>query len=173
LRLNGILSVAMLSALTLTANPGWAEKWEFLGKHPQGNMYLDRDSVAKSGDLTYFWVRRVYFKPQESKISKMKFQEQWVYQELNCGKNTMSLKHALFKDAKGKAVGGYANLKEGPKPIKPAGFFAQEAKLLCKPGLKTAQQPQAKPDKKPEQKAEHKTDQKPEKKAEAGKPKPH
>jgi len=111
-----------------------AEHWTLLGAHPQGDMYLDMDSIIRQDGLTGFWVRRHYYKPQESTVSKMKFRDQWVHQVLDCRKNTMQMNQMIFLDEKGKAVGAYKHLKEPPKPIQPQGFFAKEAKLLCTPG---------------------------------------
>lgn len=131
LKRDWILMGVVVAGLGLMQGLAWAERWEFLGKHPEGDMYLDRESISQKGPVTQFTVKRVYFKPQESKVSQMKFQEQWVLQELDCGKHTMNMVHMIFADAKGNPVGAYTNLDGGPKPITPDGFFAKEAALLC------------------------------------------
>lgn len=129
-----VCSLACVVLLTwgLAQNIAWAEHWQYLGMHSEGKMYLDQDSVSPKGSLLGFWARRVYTKPQESKISQMKFQEQMVWQELDCSKRTMNMVQMVFLDIKGKPVGAYVNLKGGPKAIESTGFFAKEAELLCK-----------------------------------------
>jgi hypothetical protein len=129
---------AVAFALCALQGLAWAEHWTSLGKHPLGDMSFDRDSVAIHPASITFWARRMYYQPQESKISKMKFTEQRVLQELNCQKRTMSLARMVFFDAKGKPVGAYVDLKGGPKPIESSGFFAKEAKLLCPLAAKPA-----------------------------------
>ena len=118
--------------LVLLQNMAQAERWQYLGMHTEGKMYLDQESVRSKGAITGFWARRVYTKPQQSKINQMKFQEQMVWQELDCAKKTMNMTQMVFLDAQGKPVGAYVNLKGGPKAIEPTGFFAKEATLLCK-----------------------------------------
>lgn len=133
------LACVLLLTWGLGQKSAWAERWQYLGMHPEGKMYLDMESVTPKGSLIGFWARRVYTKPQESKISQMKFQEQIVWQELDCAKRTMNMAQMIFLDAQGKPVGAYANLKGGPKAIEPTGFFAKEAALLCKSKPENAQ----------------------------------
>ena len=141
-----IWSLACVVLLTwgLVQSFAWAEQWQFLGMHPEGKMYLDMESVTPKRALIGFWARRVYTKPQASKISQMKFQEQIVWQELDCAKRTMNMAQMIFLDAQGKPVGAYVNLKGGPKPIESTGFFAKEAALLCKSKPENVQGPDPK-----------------------------
>ncbi len=107
------------------------EHWQSLGKHPMGEMSYNTESIILRDSLIFFWARRVYDQPQDSKISKMKFTEQRVFQELDCKKHTMRMVGMIFYDAKGKPTGAYKDLKTGAQPIQSSGFFAKEADLLC------------------------------------------
>lgn len=107
------------------------ERWDHLGKHALGEMYLGQPSVSQKDSVVTYWVRRVYSTPQESKISQMKFTEQRVLHVLDCSKHTVGMTQMIFYDAKGKPVGAYKNLKKAPQRIQPTGFFAKEEKLLC------------------------------------------
>lgn len=133
-----ILLGAAVFALCLVQSYGWAEHWIFLGKHPLGEMSLDKDTVSYNGSVISYWARRMYYEPQESKISQMKFTEQRVLHVLNCEKRTMDMSRMIFLDAKGKPVGAYIDLKGGPQPIQPKGFFAKEAEMLCPSTVKKA-----------------------------------
>ena len=122
------LGVLLFVAASVEAG---TDHWTSLGKHPLGEMSYNADSVILRDALITFWARRVYNQPQDSKISKMKFNEQRVFQELNCQKRTMRMIGMIFYDAKGKPTGAYKDLKTGAQPIQSSGFFEKEANLLC------------------------------------------
>lgn len=126
-----VWGTAVFAFCSLSVQALAVERWESLGKHALGEMYLERPSVSQKGSVVTYWVRRVYATPQESKISQMKFTEQRVFHVLDCNKHTMGMTQMVFYDAKGKPVGAYKDLKKAPQPILPTGFFAKEEKLLC------------------------------------------
>lgn len=114
--------------------PQVSPDWEFLGNHPLGGMYLDRNSIVRKGDIVTYWAQRRYFKPQTSLDKSFQYKEQQVWHELDCKKRTVTFIDMCFLNEKGQVVAASGPIKEGPSPIQPNGFVIKGYERVCLPG---------------------------------------
>lgn len=116
-------------AIVLANGLVYAEKWDFLGKHELGSMYLDMDSVQYEKELVQYWVKRHYFNVQKTE-KNVSFDEQHMKHQVDCRKKTVMFTDMVFY-YQGKQVERSEKLQIGPKPIEPNGFIQKEASRLC------------------------------------------
>lgn len=139
-----LLSCLFLSCILLAFVGGaWALKWESLGRHPLGEMYIETEQVERNGDKVTYWGRRVYSEKQPSVKRDFWYTDQRVRHEIDCKARTVAITGMILMDETGKVWLEDLKMRQDPKPIEPGGFIVKGAERFC--AVPTASPEPAKP----------------------------
>ena len=94
LHLTKIIVGILLTTVFMTPTPAKAS-WELIGGSSGKKMYIDPDTIEKTGDIAQYWLALSLDKP-ESGVSTIQ-----IYQSMDCRKNILSTERMIGYDLKG------------------------------------------------------------------------
>lgn len=130
-----VLCLFLLSNTALATN--WVYIFSFTEFPPKCDVYLDIDSVTKSGDTITYWELEVYEKPLSD--GKKQFLQKWEAKQPRMFREIALYQYDLNK----REVGSWPNLQNNFESYNdnPRGKVADEAFKYAKEGKVTGQKP--------------------------------
>ena len=98
-----LVTAGILLAITL---PAHAESWRYIMSSPDGEFFLDDDSVRRNGDTVYFSSLMLLPVPR-NEVSGMK-----IFRSLSCGRRVWRTRSMVMYNKRNEVVG---QLNDGDK----------------------------------------------------------
>lgn len=118
------------AVLALATMPALAENWIQVVQQDGMTVSVDRDSIARNGDIADFQSQIVWDAVQyNSLMSGGKYKWERNSEEIDCVKQTYENKSARFFDDTGAVV--FSENSEGVQPIRPNSVAALKQQTVC------------------------------------------